>query len=878
MMNSILATKLHRPAPHPNAIMRPHLLERLQRGAHGKLTLVSAPAGFGKTTLITTWLADEARPVAWLSLEEGDSDPVRFLMYLVVALQNVASDVGADILAMLDVPQPPPIESLMTALLNDITTIDEAFVLVLDDYHVLDHPAIDRAMTFLIDHQPTTMHLVITTREDPPLPLARLRARGVLNELRVVDLRFTHDETSNFMQTSLGIDIAPDDIRALEARTEGWIAGLQLAVLSLQGQTDISTFVASFTGSHHYVLDYLMQEVLHHQSADVQDFLFRTSILNRMCAPLCDALLDDSAPPADEALAHLQRANLFLIPLDYERRWYRYHHLFADLLRIRANQAPDIDIPDLHRRASAWYEQEGLILEAFNHATQANDIDNALRLLESTGTPLYLRGHAQSVLNWVQDLPRTTRDAHPRLWMIYVWTLWITYQSLQAEEKLAQAERALQAQGDATRSTSDVQLLEGHIALMRALLAANQYQTDIMMREAQRAQERLPADDIYLQSILKRTLASAHHLTGRRVEALQAYGEAIALCERTGDIFTNILATTGLGMVQEMDLQLYSAQTSFEHVLALVGQPPQPIACEAYLGLARIAYAHNDLPTAQQYAEEGIALARPIEGIDTALTGDVFLARLQWVQGDIQGATQRLHQLAQTALQSNFTVQQPRIAALLIRIHLEQGDIPTARALMQEHDLPLSQARIALAQGETTQALIYLGDYLNAMTAKQWHDERLKALILQALAYHQADDLDNALVHLQDALKVTQLKRIFRPFLDEGKPMHILLGEATSRGIMPHDTRPLLALFQEQATFRNVTRTGSAQPLIEPLSERELEILALVADGLSNRQISERLYLALSTVKGHNRNIFDKLQVKRRTEAVARARELGLID
>ncbi|MCB0065069.1 MAG: hypothetical protein KDE19_23255 [Caldilineaceae bacterium] len=414
MSTPILATKLYIPPPRPNAVLRPHLLERLNEGLRQnqnlgrKLTLISAPAGFGKTTLISAWVAGFAQRVAWLSLDEGDNDPTRFLAYLVAALRTIAPRIGEGVLAVLQSPQPPPLESILTPLLNEITTIPDDFVLVLDDYHVIDAGgtlgAVDNALAFLLEHAPPQLHLVIVTREDPNLPLARLRARGQLTELRVTDLRFTAAEAAEFLNQVMGLTLSAEDIALLETRTEGWIVGLQLAAISIQGHQDASSFINAFSGRHHFVLDYLVEEVLLQQPASVQRFLLQTSILDRLCGPLCDALLLDTATSGQEMLEHIEQNNLFLVPLDNERRWYRYHHLFADLLRQRLYQSANssressidndegMGVAALHIRASAWYETNGLEIEAFAHAAAANDIARAERLVEGDGASLHLRG------------------------------------------------------------------------------------------------------------------------------------------------------------------------------------------------------------------------------------------------------------------------------------------------------------------------------------------------------------------------------------------------------------------------------------------------------------------------------------------------------
>ena len=407
MNGDLLQTKLYVPRLRPSLVPRPHLIEKLNDGMHRKLTLISAPAGFGKTTLVSEWITGGERPFAWLSLDKGEADPQRFLAYLVAALRTILPELGESVLTLLQSPQPPPTESILTVLLNEIVVAPDNFILILDDYHSVDSQPIDQALTFLLDNLPPQMHLVITSREDPNLPLARLRVRGQLTELRITDLRFTHDEAAVFLKQVTGLDLSEEDIAALEARTEGWIAGLQLAAMSMQGQKDATSFIQSFTGSHRFVLDYLVEEVMDQQPESVRHFLLQTSILDRLCGPLCDVVLGEyEEGKGSHMLEQLERANMFLIPLDNERRWYRYHHLFAELLRQRLQQNIEADdIADLHIRASQWYEANGHGLEAFHHAAAANDVERAARLIEGDGLPLYYQGEATPVRHWLESLP-----------------------------------------------------------------------------------------------------------------------------------------------------------------------------------------------------------------------------------------------------------------------------------------------------------------------------------------------------------------------------------------------------------------------------------------------------------------------------------------
>src|SRR5579859_5843832 len=452
MFTQVLATKLHFPSSGPTIVSRPRLTERLNTGLNRSLTLISAPAGFGKTTLISEWLTACNRPIAWLSLDEGDNDPPRFLAYLISALQTIAANLGEGMLGALQSPQPPPVESILTNLVNEIAAIPTEVVLVLDDYHRVEATAVDNALAFLLKHLPPHMHVVIATRQDPDLPLARLRAVGQLIELRASDLRFTVGEATDFLNRMMGLKLSADDVAALEMRTEGWIAGLQLAAISMQGQHSTTNFVKLFSGSHHFVLDYLVEEVLQQQSEGVQAFLLRTSILDQFCGPLCDAVLGDSSLSGQETLEYIERANLFIIPLDSERHWYRYHHLFAELLRQRlprslvatTGKAP-VSVAELHVRASRWYEDNGLYVEAFRHAAAANHVDRAARLIETEGMPLHFRGAVMVILEWLRSLPAAVLDSNPSLWLKSGSLALIAGQTTGVAERLQAAENALNA-------------------------------------------------------------------------------------------------------------------------------------------------------------------------------------------------------------------------------------------------------------------------------------------------------------------------------------------------------------------------------------------------------------------------------------------------
>jgi LuxR family transcriptional regulator, maltose regulon positive regulatory protein len=876
----ILATKLYIPPPPPKVVLRARLVERLNEGLRRKFTLISAPAGFGKTTLVSAWVASSDRPVAWLSLDEGDNDPTRFLVYLVAAVRTIAPTIGEGVLSLLQSPQPPPTESILTALLNEITTIAVNFVLVIDDYHVIDAKPVDTVLTFLLEHLPPQMRLLIATREDPQFSLARLRGGGNLSELRVTDLRFTPSEAAGFLNQTMGLNLSADDVATLESRTEGWIAGLQLAALSLQGHPDATSFIQSFSGSHHFVLDYLLEEVLQRQSESVQTFLLRTSILDRLCGPLCDAVLGDPAAAGQATLEYLERANLFVVPLDNDRRWYRYHHLFADLLRQRlhqrntsspANEADDVT--ELHRRASQWLEDHGLEIEAFHHAAASNDVERAERLIEGQGVPLQFRGAGAPVLKWLESLPTTDLDARPGLWVTYATALFFGGRHTAVEEKLQAAEAALHGAepDDGNRD------LVGRIASIRATLAVIQHDVDTIIAQSRRALEYLDPDNVPIRTAATYTLGHAHQLQGDRAAASQAYTEVSVLSKSFPNSIYAIAATLSLAQVQEADNQLAVATRTYRRVLPLVGDPPRGLAAEAHLGLARISYEWNDLDAAQEHGQQCLQLTRQGESVDTFASYAVFLARLRLARSDVPGAVAILHEAEEFLRQHNFVFRMADVAAAQVLTLLRQGRVAAAAHLAETHELPISLARIHLATGDTPAALEVLESWRQQVEAKGWADERLKVMILQAVALQAHGDGDTAVQLLLDALALAETGGFIRSFVDEGIPMARLLHAAAAHARMPEYIAKLLTVFGvgEQIIEDKSDRSHS-QPLIEPLSQRELEVLRLISQGLSNHEIAERLFLALDTVKGHNRKIFGKLQVQRRTEAVARARELGL--
>jgi LuxR family maltose regulon positive regulatory protein len=726
------------------------------------------------------------------------------------------------------------------------------------------------------------MHLVIATREDPPLSLARLRAHGRLTELRAADLRFSLSESVEFLNQVMGLKLSAENIAALETRTEGWVAGLQLAALSMQGQKDTASFIKSFTGSHHFVMDYLVEEVLQQQPENIQTFLLRTSLLDRLCGPLCEAVLLDAAVSGQETLEYLERANLFIVPLDNERRWYRYHHLFADLLRQRlhhgiasSREEAERAVSELHIRASQWFEDNALALEAFRHAAAANDIDRAERIIDGRGIPLHFSGGVVPIIDWLASLPPAVKNARPALWWRHAAMLLINGQTVGVEENLQAAETALAVILQGAEPDDQTRNLIGLIAMASATLALTRYDVKAMLAQSHRALEYLDLNHQFERANAHWTLGYAYILQGDRALARQAFTESVVLSQAAGAMFPLILATIGLGLVQELDNELYQAAETYRRVLQWAGDKPQQIIGEAHLGLARVLYEWNDLESAEQHAEQSLHLARQYESfIDRFVIAQVFLIRLKLAQGNVTGAAAILAEADQSVRQYNFVLRMPEVAAVQVLTLLRQGKLTTAAHVAEAHQLPLSQARIHLAQGNPSAALAVLETFRKHIEAKGWRDEQLKAMVLQVVALHEHGEQDKAVQVLGDVLAIAEPGGFIRLFVDEGPLMAQLLSEAAVQGIMPGYVAKLLAAFESE---KQTPQVKSSQPLVEPLSQRELEVLQLIAEGLSNDEIGKRLFLALDTVKGHNRRIYDKLQVQRRTEAVARARELGLL-
>ena len=906
MSTPILATKLFIPPPRPKAIIRPRLIERLNEGlgAGRKLSLISASAGFGKTTLVSAWVAacERGEPkvrVAWLSLDEGDNDVTRFLAYLVAAQQTILPGIGAGVLAALESPQPPPIEALLTTLLNEIAPFPHDFVLVLDDYYVLDAKPIDAstdvddALAFLLEHLPPQMHLIIATREDPLLPLARLRARGQLTELRAAELRFTSGEAAEFLNRTMGLGLSADDVTALEARTEGWIAGLQLAALSLQGRADPTSFIGSFTGTHHFMMDYLLEEVLLQQTAEVQAFLLGTAILDRLCGPLCEAVLLTSSGSGQALLAALERANLFIVPLDNDRRWYRYHRLFADLLRQRLQQST-ADVADYHLRASHWHQANGYLAEAYQHTVAARDFERAAELAEQAWPSMEDTFQTPAWLGWIKQLPADVTRVRPVLCTQLGWAFSLAGEPETSERHLQNAERALAGAAD----KAEFKPLAGNIALARAYNAQARGQVADTVKYAELAQQLIPAEDVYLRAQAVISLEITHWASGELTAARRALNDWMNAMRQIGNDVFVIATAFAVADIQIAQGLLREARRTYEQSLQLAaeaGPEAQAITAHHHLGLALLDRELGNAEECAQHWQKAEELGQRTTIADWPHRWHVAQARVKASEGDFDAALDLLDEAQRVYVKSTVPDLHP-VEALKAQVYLRQGRLSKAQAWVRARGLAvnddlsylrefeyLTLARILMAASSNRQASELLERLRQAAEAQDRMGSVLEILLTQALAYRAQGDTMAAFAALERGLALAQPEGYLRLFVDEGEVMRSLIldfrfwmekrGPREGRSLIGY-VDELLAAFARPAIPQSEVEDQETE-ILEPLSPRELEVLELIEQGLSNQEIADRLFLALSTVKGYTRTLFDKLQVERRTEAVARARALG---
>jgi LuxR family maltose regulon positive regulatory protein len=902
----LLETKLFIPRLRHGLVARSRLSERLGRGVESKLTLISAPAGFGKTTLLAEWLAAgplEQRSVAWLSLDQADSQPAAFWTYLISALQTVAPGVGAAGLSLLQASQPASIEVVLATLLNELSALPSDIVLVLDDYHEVDTPEIQGGMAFLLDHLPPRIHLVITTRADPALPLGRLRGRGELTEIRAADLRFTPDEAAAYLNEGMGLDLAASDVAALESRTEGWIAALQLAALSMQGRDDIAGFIAGFAGDDRYIVDYLVEEVLRRQPESVRSFLLRTSILGRLSGPLCDAVVAGDGGKA--MLEMLDRANLFLVPLDDRRQWYRYHLLFADVLRAHlADEEPGI-VPLLQHRASVWFEEHGDVPEAVRHALAAADDSRAADLIERAGSTLRSNRQEALLLAWLQALPDAVLAVRPVLSVDYAGALLSLGRLDGAEAHLRAAERWLDTTTDGQArpaadlagriviDTEEFRRLPSAIATYRAAQAMAIGDVAGTIQHAERGLELAAPDDPLTRGSAAGLLALAYWAQGDLAGALRSWIECDANLQKAGHIADMTGTALAMADIRITQGRLRDAAHTYERALRFLAEPGRPVlrgTADMHVGMAVLLIEHDKIDVARSHLESSRDLGEHLGLAQNPYRWHVAMARIRMSEGDVTGALAELDDADRVYVADFFPNVRP-IAALRARLLIAAGRTAEADAWAREGELSaeddltylreyehITLARILLsrtphdraadADGRATGLLERL---LRAAQAGERAGSAIEILILQALALQAGGDGAAALVPLERALTLAEPEAYVRVFVDEGAPMAALLRVAAQRGIAPAYVRSLQAAFQPGEHHRPMS-----QGLVEPLSERELDVLRLLGTDLDGPEIARELVVSLHTVRSHTKSIYAKLGVNNRRAAVTRAAELDL--
>jgi LuxR family maltose regulon positive regulatory protein len=910
MSAPILATKLYIPPVRPGIVQRPRLIERLNEGvaAGCKLALVSAPAGYGKTTLISFWLQETKLPSAWLSLDKADNDPIRLWTYAIAALQKVQEGIGTAALAALQSPQPPAIEALLTILINDIADRgSEPLTLVLDDFHLITAPPILEALFFLLEHLPPSMHLILAGRADPPWPLARLRARGEMIELRTDDLRFTAAEVAAFLNNVMGLELSADDLTALEDRTEGWIVGLQMAALSMQGRKDASAFIRAFHSSHRFILDYLLEEVLDRQPPDVQDFLQQTAVLDRMTASLCDALTDRQDSHA--VLARMEQANLFLVPLDDGRRWYRYHHLFADLLRSRLERSQPNKVVILNKRASEWYGEQNLIVEAVMHAQAAHDVERVAHLAEKNVLGMMDHGNLGILVEWLNALPGEMMRSRPWLCIARAWALAYTGSFEAVTPCLQDVALAL---GDGQQPGSElhrglaldeVAHIRGHIDAIRCYILNVTYgDYRLAIELAQSALAQLPESDWRARGRVAVLLGLGHRLNMDFVAAHEALVKALAIARAAEQKYVVIDVVCQIARVEGDQGTFRQAAATCREALRLAeeyersGHSRLPAVSSALILLSRILYQWNDLPAALDYARQALALARQWGQMDSLVGGYISLIMIQIASREFDTAFESIQEMKRLYNTPGSFPKRPVALEALCR--LAMNDVPGAaqRAAelvphMDEGWRMTSLIPVYLAQfrqGSRTSLddiLSYLSRSLQTAEAAGSRIVMAQTLVWQAMALQALGRVEEACPTLTRALSIAEPDGYVRVFIDEGAPMGELLTKVladqrtrrdeASRRMADYVSRLLSALAGKMPVERTAAPFPSA--LVEPLSEREMEVLRLLASPLSTPEIARELVVSANTVRSHVKSIYAKLNTHGRIEALQRARELGLL-
>jgi len=892
----LIRTKLRPPFTRQELVPRPRLQARITEGFRRPLTLITAPAGFGKTTLVASCTAQVGMPVAWLSLDRDDNQVGRFLTYLVAALQENDPTLGSEAAQLVAAsPQVPP-EAILTHLVNNLERADTDTALVLDDYQFINHRATHDAVTFLLEHCPGTFHLIIATRSDPPLPLARLRARGQLVELRAADLRFTAAEAAQFLNDTMALHLDAEAVAVLEERTEGWIAGLQMAALSMQGREDVAGFIQGFAGTHRFIMDYLLEEVLARETEDVRAFLLQTSILTRLTGPLCETVTGKAG--GQEMLERLEQRNLFLVPLDDERHWYRYHHLFADLLRARLHKSASYCAGELLSRAAEWCAREGQVDAAIGYALTAQDYERAAGLIARHWHHTANRGEIETVWAWLNALPESTIRESAPLGLAYCWALWLRGQIGAIEPHLAAAENAL---GEAT--IADYPDLPAHFAAMRSIVARHHNNFGAAVAFAERALDLAPDDlppqaEAQLRTVIYLALASAHNGTGHLEKAINALTETIHWSRR-GENPAGVAGMTNwlVGVLWVLG-RLRAADEACRDALNYLqerGMDRLPVAGVLHLRMSEIYLEQNDLEASEAHISQGVELAKWSGRFDAVRNAAQARVRLSVARGDTSGALAAVEEAESALGERSSPLSRAELLALKARILIRQEAVSEAARCVEEasqlaeqdqgqigKQVALAGFRVMLAQGKFDEAIAELARSLATTEDGGHRGTAIELHILRSLALARQGNAQEARSDLERVLALAEPEGYVRIFLDEGQPMQILLSQWLAHeddGRLRDYAAHLLSQFDAERpkTAPVKEKAVPTGDFVDPLSERELEVLHLIALGLTNKEIAEQLFIAVGTVKAHTSTIYRKLDVSNRTEAAARARQLELL-
>lgn len=912
MVGPLLESKIHRPRERAGLVARNVLFERLDAAADASVVLVSAPAGFGKTTLVTQWLAGGRRAVAWLSVDVRDNEPVMFWRYVVAALRTVAPDVGTDAVGQLESPQ-ASVEAALASLVNDLHALAGDVVLVLDDYHLVESPQIHNGMAFLVEHLPPRLQLVLACRADPLLPLARLRVRGELAEVRAADLRFSSTETTEYLTEVMGLQLTAQDVTVLEGRTEGWIAALQLAALSLRDRPDPAAFIADFAGEDRYVVDFLLEEVLSRQPEHVRSFLLRTSVLRTLSGPLCDAVTGQQ--DSTSVLRGLDRANLFVVPLDDRRRWYRYHHLFGDVLQARLlEEAPDL-VGGLHRRASAWHQLAGDRREAIHHALAGGDFASAADLVERELGALQRDRQEVTLRGWIDALPDEVIRVRPVLTIAYVGSRLIRGELDGVEERLQDAERWLAASAQGGERPTGVvvadeerfRALPGSVAIYRAAQARIRGDVPGTVDHARRALKLVGTEDVLERGAASALLGLALWTSGDLATAQRCYADAMGVFERMGywsDVAGCAIACTDMLLTQG---HLRAAQDVVQRALDLVDPAGGPVlrgAGDMHVAMAQVLGEKGDLDGALRHLSRGRDLGEHLALPQNPYRSRVATAQLRRAAGDLEGALVLLGE-SERVYVGDFSPDVRPVAATRARFQLARGDLDAAldwvrrRALSAADELSyvreyehVTLAAVLLARHTAERDPRYLADagallerLLNAARVGGRLGTALEVLVLLALARQAAGDPDGARTAVREAVAIAEPEGYVRVFADEGAPLDAVLADLNTAGAgsqAAYVGRLLAASAEATPVFPAADRAPSTSPgapavLPEPLSDRELDVLRLLAGELDGPGIARQLVVSVHTVRSHTKNIYAKLGVNSRRAAVRRATELHLM-